>query len=394
MSTPQIQTTPSNSLKLSQNMANIYEQFKKKMTSLDEQFQSFLIFVIMVIIVVVYLSYLFYLSILKSRQCNNMNTIFPDVNGYIVSVSNGNPQYAYKLYDYYISTAYNACSGGDYKNNFVDTCILKSIIKQGVRCLDFEIYSIDNQPVVATSIQDSFYIKETFNSVPFGGANSVMEIIDTHAFAGGTCPNPTDPLIIHLRIKSTNQAMFENLANIFTKYDKMLGVDYSFEKNGKNLGSLPLLTFMGKIILIIDRSNTAFLQCDNLLEYVNITSNSIFMRGISYFNIKNGPDVAELTDFNKTGMTIVFPDKESNPPNPSGLLCRTYGCQMTAMRYQFVDDFLMENIQFFSRGGSAFVLKPVNLRFTPIILPDPKPQNPNFSYATRTFGNQYYTMNV
>lgn len=398
MSTPSIPATSSptlpNSAKITQTAANIYAEFKKKIASLDEQFQTYLIFIIIGIIVIIYFVYLSYLSVLKTKNCDSINTLFPDVNGYIVPISKNNPDYSYKLFDYYISTAYNACSGGGYKNNYVDICILKSVIKQGVRCLDFEIYSINNQPVVATSIQDSYYVKETFNSVPFGGKDSVMETINSHAFADGTCPNPTDPVIIHLRLKSSNQEMFKNLAQIFTKYDKMLGIDYSYEKNGKNLGTLPLITFIGKIILIIDRSNTAFLECEELLEYVNMTSNSIFMRGLSYYNIKNSPDVNELTDFNRTGMTIVFPDKDANPPNPSGMLCRNYGCQMTGMRYQYVDDYLMENNNFFSRQGSAFVLKPENLRFIPIVIPEPTPQNPDYSYDTRTFGNEYYTMNI
>jgi hypothetical protein len=45
------------------------------------------------------------------------------------------------LNDYYIKSAYNACSGGNYKNGFVNICNLKSVLKQGVRGLDFEIYS-------------------------------------------------------------------------------------------------------------------------------------------------------------------------------------------------------------------------------------------------------------
>ena len=52
------------------------------------------------------------------------------------------------LYDYYIKTAYNACAGGSYKNDFVNICNLKAILKQGVRCLDFEIYSVDDKPPV------------------------------------------------------------------------------------------------------------------------------------------------------------------------------------------------------------------------------------------------------
>ena len=71
------------------------------------------------------------------------------------------------------------------------------------------------------------------------------------------------------------------------------------------------------------------------------------MRGCDYYNIKNNPDAQELTEFNKKAMTIVMPDNGINPSNPSGMLCRTYGCQMVAMRYQMVDNFLMENAVLF-----------------------------------------------
>ena len=38
-----------------------------------------------------------------------------------------------------------------FKNTYVDTCALKEIIGQGVRALDFQIYSVDNLPVIAVS---------------------------------------------------------------------------------------------------------------------------------------------------------------------------------------------------------------------------------------------------
>ena len=65
-----------------------------------------------------------------------------------------------------------------------------------MRGLDFEIFSINDQPVVATSTSDSFYVKETFNYIPFVEA---MDVINNYAFASSTAPNPTDPIIIHLR---------------------------------------------------------------------------------------------------------------------------------------------------------------------------------------------------
>jgi hypothetical protein len=359
--------------------------------NMDEQFQSYMIMAFILIILIIFISYMIYLSRLQNKECNYMNSLYPSVDGYIRPITSNDPDCSGNLFDYYIKTAYNACSAGDYKNDFVNICNLKAIIKQGVRCLDFEMYSIDNQPVVAASTVDNYYVKETFNSVNFG---SVMDTIVNYAFSGGTCPNPTDPIIIHLRFMSNNQEMYTNLANIFYSYNNsMLGPAFSYESEGLNLGNTPLLSLQNKIILIVDRTNTAFLENEKLLEYVNLTSNSIFMRSYSYYDVKNNPDINELTDYNKTGMTIVIPDSGSNPPNPSGLACRALGCQMVAMRYQLVDNLLMESTGFFDDGGYAFVLKPAPLRYSPVTVPAPTPQLEDYSYATRNTTTDYYSFN-
>jgi Phosphatidylinositol-specific phospholipase C, X domain len=370
---------------MSSNPTDYLSQIK----SLDEKFQTFMIIAFTLIILIIFIGYMIYLSKLEGKECDYMNTLYSSVDGNLRPITNSDPDCDFNLFDYYIKTAYNACSGGSYKNNFVDICNLKAVIKQGVRCLDFEIYSVGDQPVVATSTSDSYYVKETFNSVNFG---SVMDTIRNYAFSGGTCPNPTDPLIIHLRCKSNNQKMYNNLANIFkSNTDIMLGPSYSYEAEGKNLGNVKLMSLKNKVILIIDRSNTAFLENQELLEYVNLTSNSIFMREYTYYDVKNNPDINELTEYNKRSMTIVIPNSGSSPENPSGLACRASGCQMVAMRYQLVDNFLMENAEFFDRAGYAFVLKPLELRYQPVTVAPPTPQIPQYSYATRQVATDYYS---
>jgi hypothetical protein len=360
--------------------------------NLNEDMQSYIILAFIFILLIIIVGYIIYLRRLQASECNYMNSLYPSVNGNLKSISANDPDCSGNLYDYYIKTAYNACSGGTYKNDYVDICNLKAVLKQGVRGLDFEIYSVDNNAVVATSTTDDYYVKETFNYVSFG---DVMSTIQGYAFAGGTCPNPTDPIIIHLRIKSNNQEVYSNMANIFKSYDSiMLGKDYSFENYGKNLGSLPLLSFQNKIIVIVDKINNAFLENQDFLEYVNLTSNSIFMRAANFYDVKNNPDINELTDFNKRGMTIVLPDVGTNPVNPSGFLCRETGCQMIAMRYQFVDNFLVENALFFDRCNYAFCLKPERLRYQQVTIPDPIPQKPEYSYATRNTSTDYYSFDV
>ena len=358
----------------------------------DEQFVSYMIIAFVFILLICLIGYIIYLTKLEKSECDYMNTLYPSVDGNIKPISSNDPDCSGCLYDYYIKTAYNACSGGSYKNDFVDICNLKAVIKQGVRCLDFEVYSVDDKPVIATSTQDSYYVKETFNSVSFG---DMMKTINSYAFSGGTCPNPTDPIIIHLRIKSNNQKIYSKMADIFKSYNSvMLGKDYSFESSGTNLGITPLLQFQKKIILVVEKINNAFLENSEFLEYVNLTSNSMFMRAYNYDGVKNNPDITELTNYNRKNMTIVVPDSGSNPANPNGIVCREYGCQMIAMRYQYVDNYLEENALFFDRSSYAFALKPQPLRYVPVTVPDPPPQNPDYSYATRTVSSDYYSFNM
>jgi len=173
----------------------------------------------------------------------------------------------------------------------------------------------------------------------------------------------------------------------------MLGKEYSFENHGNNIGENPLLNFKNKIILMVDKSNNAFLENKEFLEFVNITSNSIFMRLLNYYDVKNTPDITELQNFDKRGMSIVVPEKTSNPSNSSGILCRDAGCQMVAFRYQYQDNFLHENINFFNNAGYAFVLKPPELRYQPVTIPPPQQQDPELSYETRNVSTDYYSFN-
>jgi hypothetical protein len=360
--------------------------------NMDEKFATYIIMFLIIIIILIIGGFIYYYKdYLQSADCNLMNTLYPTKDGYIMPISSSDPDCSGSLYDYYVKTAYNSCSGGSYTNDYVDICSLKSILNQGVRGLDFEIYSIDNEPVVATSIQDNYNVKQTFNSVKF---SDVMSTIQNYAFSNGTSPNYSDPIIIHLRCMSTNQEMYTNLASLLGNYDSiMLGKEYSFENQGTNLGQVPLTDLKNKCVLIVDKINNAFLENESFLEYVNLVSNSIFMRAFNYTDVANYHDVVELTNFNRRGMTIVFPDNESNPSNPSGILCREYGCQMVAMRFQYVDNFLEENTLFFDRSRYAFALKPQRLRYNPVTIPAPVPQKEAYNYATRNITSDYYSFN-
>jgi hypothetical protein len=357
---------------------------------------AFSVLTITIIVITIFVYFYYAGSIftngMKARDCTFMDTMYGTLNGKIISIQPDNEMYQYSLRDYYIKSAYNACSGGNYKNGYVDTCTLKSLLKQGVRGLDFEIYSIDDQPVVATSTSDNYCVKETFNSVSF---SEVFNVIRDYAFANSTAPNPFDPIILHLRIKSTNQKMYSNFAKLLESNNNILmDKQYSFEYYGKNFGTVKLSDMAGKVVIIVDRSNTSFMESEAFYEYVNMTSNSVFARALHYYDIVNAPDMEELIGYNKLNMTIGMPDKGSNPENPSSITMRAYGIQMLAIRYQYVDTNLEENDVFFDEAGHAFVLKPEKLRYIPETIPAPPAQDPAVSFATRTVSSDFYKFEI
>jgi len=371
------------------------ETIKKTMNSLSQLktnlYEPLLISIITFIFVIIMLLIIFSYIRLRGRNCNVMDSIYGNLNGKIRSIDN-NEKFNYTFKDYYIKSAYNCCSGGNYKNDFVDLCIMKDLLKQGVRCLDFEIFSIDDQPVIATSTSDSFYIKETFNYIDFVNA---MNVIRDYAFSTSTAPNSADPIIIHLRIKSTNQTMYQNFALLLENYNSiLLGKEYDSEYQGQNFGDVELRNLMGKVVIIVEKNNSAVLECPEFYKFINMTSKSVFMRLYHYYEIRYPPSTEEMVNYNKQNMTIGIPDKGSDPENPSAIVMRELGCQLLAMRYSELDVNIEENNMFFDNNGYAFVLKPIHLRYIPETIPLPPPQNPELAFAERTVQSDFYKFNI
>ena len=334
---------------------------------------------------------------LNKANCVNLSKIYntsPKLN----SVSD-NPNFnKYYLRDFYIKTAYNCCCGGEFKNDYVNLCALSTCISQGVRCLDFEIYSIDDKPVVAASSVDDYTVKETYNSIDI---KDVFNTIVNEAFSSGTCPNFNDPLILHFRIMSNNCKMYNNLANIISNMysfnSKTLGKKYSYEfkdsEHGcKNLGAVPISKFNKKIIISVDSSNKLY-QHTKLHEYINITSGSVFLHLLRFKEVQYTQDLT-LTEFNKKNMSIVFPNTGIDDSNPNFNIARQYGCQFIGMSFQNYDVNLQHYNEFFDSNRSAFVLKPEHLRFVPLTISKPPPQNPKYSYKTRPITSDYYNYKI
>ena len=227
------------------------------------------------------------------------------------------------LKDFYIKSAYNCCATGSYKNCNVSIDMLKYVIRQGVRLLDFAIYSIDGEPIVATSSLDN-NMKTTYNYLYF---SDILEIIRNYAFSSGTCPNSNDPLFIHLRIYSTSNTMIKNLGDLIQKYTTMfLNTAYSFDNQHNiehNFGNVYLKDIQGKVVLFVQKNTICYDDKCPLYEYINMITESDIFYALRYYDVENTRDMEYLINHNKQFMTIVFPDIGDNPPNPNVTVSNT-----------------------------------------------------------------------
>jgi hypothetical protein len=307
------------------------------------------------------------------------------------------------LRDFYIKTAYNCCASGQFKNDYVGTCALYNAIAQGVRCLDFEIYCLNDAPVVAVSSIDMLGVKQSYNTLP---ASRVLKIISQYAFSQSQmpefvkgsanskpvmCPNPNDPLLLHFRLKTNKINVLNQLASEIVQNlgDKLLPIEYMREYNGKNLTSVSIKEFIGKVIIMVEKGSATqgmpiLYQCKNLWELTNVTTNSAFIYEKRFSDIRNTNDPKDITDFNRQNMTLVLPDVSEHSMNYISSIPQVLGCQLMAMNFQTLDTNLTAYNAIFEKAGSAFAPKPDELLYTPTYIENPKPLDPKFSYATRS----------
>jgi hypothetical protein len=350
-----------------------------------------LMIVILIIIIIIVIIYVINQFTKRKSNCNKINSMNNTITLSSMQPSdlttNGSAGGTdLLLRDFYIKSSYNSCATGQFENDWVDICALTNVIKQGCRFLDFEIYNLNDIPVVAVSSTNNYFEKGSYNYVTFDDAISTIQ---NNAFTGGNCPNPKDPLFIHLRIKSNHVDIYKTISSILTTRldNKMLSNTYSYEYGGNNLGSVPLKDLLGYAIIIVDKSNPIFEKTE-LDEFVNIASNSVFLRNLTYSNVVYSNDMSDLINNNKRNMTICKPDLSRTANNYNVSAVMQYGVQFPSMCFQINDTNLQVYNNVFNQSGKAFVLKPDALRYIPVVT-DP-PSEPQMSYGYNEYKSNLY----
>ena len=323
----------------------------------------------------------------KDGNCNSLKALYSNESNVKpfslskqFSYTISDTEYDTRLRDVYVKSSYNSCSAGNYKDDWVSTCALNEVLKQGCRFIDFEIYSVNHKPVVATSTTTDYFTKETWNSISF---ENVTKIIKNNAFSGDYVPNSTDPLLIHLRFKSNDILMYNNLAKIVQSDLDPYTLDNKYTcgyiGKGKTPANVLDATFKSgdlnnKVIFIVDgNANNTYVDT-SFNEFVNLSSSCGDTPSVTEYRTFTAENIETddtLTTLTKAGGVIVLPDLNVKPINmdctsQSKGLFRS-GCQFVGMCFQLNDHHLKNYIKFFDAPENgegtpcAFRLKDLSL---------------------------------
>jgi len=295
------------------------------------------------------------------------------------------------LLNYNIKTAYNCCAVNTFKNSWVSECALIHCIKAGARCLDFEIYSMNDSPVIGfSSRENNLNIKESFNKIDL---HKAMNIINNKAFdpeITNECGNL--PVIVNLRLKTKNVKVYDKIAKIlYASFgDRLLDPKYSYnndksrkvihDENNKwahkmeglegfddkiplicrNLNSDVALDpnansdFRDKVIIIVNVTSIlpgkseveTGIEFENmcrqggrdgiLLDYMNLLSPSPFCLHLRDFEVQNATEMQKTGFKNKSKHQLIFttPTVGNSSKNVDFKLHNSIGAQMVGMCFQ------------------------------------------------------------
>lgn len=362
-------------------------QAQKMLDLAKNDLVSNVVIFILIAITAIILIYVFSTIVLPETNCNKIKSWFPlDRGNGLTSIPSGSE---YLLRDYYIKASWNSCLSGIEKHDFVNFCGLDAAIRQGCRFLDFQIFTLNGQPIVGFGNKNNIHQKDSYNALR---TNDILQRIMQNAFSSSVVQNFNDPLILHFRfyteIENTYNILASQIKSILN--DRILGRTYSNGFSGKNLGAVEIKNFFGKIIIFVDGTRGHGFEKTKLWEYVNMVSGSPFLSVMSSEDLRT-QNTSNILNQNKQNMMISYP---STPANYNIGLPQHYGVQISAMNYFNNDSFLEQANSQFKSSRYAFDLKPESQRYIPVTFKTPPISQPKTSFQPRKIETDYYSITI
>jgi hypothetical protein len=321
---------------------------------LPNKSKTYLILIFAVAIVLFVLYYISHKLNLIKTNCSRLNK---EPNTTVLSIKDPKSKIDVKdtLNNYFIKTAYNCCCTGNFKNDYVDLCALKNCASNGVRALDFQIYSLNDKPIVSASSVTSNQYKEIYNHISFHDA---MTNVSKWFITDSTNVNSGDPLFLIFRLHSTNERIYnmmaQSLNNIFG-YNSLLGNMIYIVPQNNTLDTTQLTKLLRKVVIIVDTTyadKSAF-ENSKLSSFTSlITGNSLTNHMYRESELLSVIDVNKSisTDTNVSNtINILYPNLQVNKNNYDFVTTGIFNkISFIGMNFQYYDLFLTDYNAIFS----------------------------------------------
>jgi len=343
------------------DMKNIAGKTFNQITGSDNNILMITIFIISVISFFI-ISWIYGTLSNRNLNCKRLNSIYKENNDMRTTNKSIPTNVEYKhdmLKNFVIKTAYNCCCIDNYKNNWVDECALKKCIYQGARCLDFEIYSYNNEPIIAASTANNNSIKETYNYLKFSKVLEVIKSFNNYIYID----NYEDPLFLHFRIMSDNIDIYNLMGNyinsiLFDNSDKICNL------NDDKLINTQLHELKNKFIIMVNAKNYRNVEQSSLNKYVNLKSGGPFLHEYRYNTVVAAEDVDNsgstiISGKTSASLIIVLPNINNKIDNYEWSKPYSFGCNFIAMKFQTIDANLLtyNKYLFTDDNNKAIVIK-------------------------------------
>ena len=283
--------------------------------------------VILILVVIIIISISIYSILETTRQasnCSRISTYKPLLNRN-TTLSN------LTLLQVYVKTAYNCCCSGDFKNDYVDNCALLNCAKQGVRALHFDIYSLDNRPVISTASVVGNKYKELYNSLDM---YSTMNIVKKQFI-----DKKNDPLFLIFNVNSTISTTYESMYTILLELFGTGNSTGNLIYFTDNIGGTQLSYLTNKVVICVQAYDPKVFYASSLAKITSLDLNGSTSKIYTETNILDfytNSDIASVVI--PAFPQVLFPNKQTSATNfdfvTTGI---KYGITFIGMNFQKKD---------------------------------------------------------
>lgn len=288
--------------------------------------------IIQILVFIVVIPILIYAMVQVSLQKTNCSRINKNKPLTITNISTTLSDKT--LLDVYVKTAYNCCCSGEFKNDYVDNCALTNCATQGVRALHFDIYALNERPVISTSTVSGNKYKELYNQ---------LDMYETMSIVKTKFMNKSDPLFLLFSVNSEIPATYESMYTILLEVFGTGNTTGNMIYFTDNIGGTKLSNLINKVVICVDSYSPKVFYASSLALITSLDLNgstSKIYRESDILDFYTNSDTA--SDKILPYPQVLFPNKQRSSNNYDFVTTGIkYGITFIGMNFQ-TQDYLLD----------------------------------------------------